>query len=139
MVRKRKCRATVMCLEAKRPKTKEESQGQRPPPLSDTIRSPNTSRRMSSGEEVVVEDCCCMDLGSMWITDDCCLSLGGSLVSKEDEDVSLLPSKAKIPPKGTKKMVMHPRAEVVKWLVQWEGMQGNLVTCQVILEARQGL
>eukprot|EP01018_Ginkgo_biloba_P035658 Gb_36180 [translate_table: standard] len=57
---------------------------------------------MSSGEEAVVEECCYIDLGSIWIIDDYCLSLGGSLVGKEDE-VSLLPSKAEIPPRGDKK------------------------------------
>eukprot|EP01018_Ginkgo_biloba_P038807 Gb_37375 [translate_table: standard] len=52
-----------------RPKTKEESRGQRPP-SSIAIRSPNTSRRMSFGDEAAMEECCCMDLGGMWITND---------------------------------------------------------------------
>eukprot|EP01018_Ginkgo_biloba_P012320 Gb_31639 [translate_table: standard] len=110
MVWKKKCHAIAMCLEATRPKSKEASRGQRPPCSSIAIRSPNTSQRMSSSKEVVVEECCCMDLGSMWITNDHCLSLGNRLVGKEDE-ASLLPSKVEIPPKGTKNLVMRPQAK----------------------------
>eukprot|EP01018_Ginkgo_biloba_P040379 Gb_23406 [translate_table: standard] len=117
MVQKKKCHAVPMCLEARRPKRKEESRGQRPSPSSVAIRSPNTSRRISSGEEVIMEECCYMDLGDMSITNDYYLSLECTLVGKEDEE-SLLPSKAEIrPSEATKKMVIHPRVELVKWLV----------------------
>eukprot|EP01018_Ginkgo_biloba_P001372 Gb_37390 [translate_table: standard] len=77
--------------------TEEESRGHRPHPPSTTIRSPNTSRRMSSDEEAIVVECCCMALGGMWITNNYCISLGDSLVGDKDEDMSLLPSEPVLP------------------------------------------